>query len=131
MPADPWKAWAELAAAPWGHRLEVPGGQLLAETSGLAQAGEVWAWTEERVWRLEGQGQLLLVRTTRRAGEAQEALVVLSAATGEELARRAFAALGRTPGLIELLGRAGVELGLLPDDVIEGDEIDDWPAEGP
>lgn len=126
---EPWKAWAELASAPWAHRLDVPGARLLAETSGLDQDGEVWAWSEERVWRLEPR-LLLLVRATRRAGGPEE-LVVLAAASGDELARRTFETFGRSPGLIELLGRAGIELGLRPDDVIEGDEIDDWPAEPP
>lgn len=127
---DPWQVWAELASAPWAHRLDLPGAALLAETSGLAQEGAAWAWSEERVWRLEG-GVLLLVRATRRGGGAAEELTVLAAASPDELARRAFDALGRSPGLIELLGRAGIERGLLPDDVIEGDEIDDWPAGPP
>lgn len=128
---DPWEAWAELASAPWAHRLDVPGATLLAETQGLDQQGDVWTWSEERIWRVEG-GVLLLVRAARRGGGAPlEELLVLAATSPDELARRAFAALGRSPGLIELLGRAGIELGLAPDDVIEGDEIDDWPAHPP
>lgn len=127
---DPWQAWAELASAPWAHRLDVPGATLLAETTGLVQEGEVWTWSEERVWRLE-PGVLLLVRAARRGGGAPEEVTVLAAASHDDLARRALEVLGRSPGLIELLGRAGIELGLRPDDVIEGDEIDDWPAEPP
>lgn len=128
---EPWKAWAELASAPWTHRLDVPGAHLLAETSGLAQDGDAWTWSEERVWRVDGApAVLLLVRASRRA-VASEEVMVLAAASPDELARRAFATLGRSPGLIELLGRAGIELGLAPDDVIEGDEIDDWPAHPP
>ncbi len=127
---EPWKAWAELASAPWAHRLDVPGATLLAETQGLDQQGEAWTWSEERIWRADG-GVLLLVRAARRGGGAPEELLVLAAASPDELARRAFAALGRSPGMIELLGRAGIELGLLPDDEVEGDEIDDWPAHPP
>lgn len=128
---EPWKAWSELASAPWTHRLDVPGGRLLAEIQGLAQDGDAWTWSEERVWRLDGEPPvLLLVRKSRRA-IGQEEVQVIAAASPDELARRAFAALGRSPGLIELLGRAGIELGFAPDDVIEGDEIDDWPDHPP
>jgi hypothetical protein len=126
---DPWKAWAGLSSAPWKHRLDLPGGTLLAEVSGLEQLGDVWVWTEERIW--SAGGACVLVRASRRSDDPQEALVVLAAASPAALARRAFAELGRTPGMIELLGRAGIELGVAPDDVIEGDEIDDWPAEPP
>lgn len=126
---DPWKAWAALSSAPWKHRLELPGAQLLAEASGLELRDDVWVWTEERIWR--SGGACVLVRVSRRSDEAQEALVVLAERSPAALARRAFEALGRTPGMIELLGRAGLELGVAPDDVVEGDEIDDWPAEPP
>lgn len=126
---DPWKAWAALSSAPWRHRLDLPGGTLLAEVSGLEQTGDAWVWTEERIWR--AGDVLVLVRASRRTDDAQEALAVLAAPSPAALARRAFEALGRTPGMIELLGRAGIELGVAPDDVIEGDEIDDWPAEPP
>ncbi|MBX3469525.1 MAG: hypothetical protein KF878_21850 [Planctomycetes bacterium] len=128
---EPWRAWADLAGGPWRHRLELPGATLLAETSGLVEDAAGWMWSEERVWRLGPGGPWLLARTSRRSGDAQDGLLVLAAATPDALARRALEALGRSPGLIELLGRAGVELGLAPDDVVEGDEIDDWPAEPP
>jgi hypothetical protein len=126
---DPWTAWARLSSAPWRHRLDLPGGSLLAEVTGLEQEGDVWVWTEERIW--SAGDACVLVRASRRSDDPQEALVVLAAPSPAALARRAFEALGRTPGMIELLGRAGVELGVAPDDVIEGDEIDDWPAEPP
>lgn len=128
--SDPWRAWSELASAPWRHRLELPGARLLSELSGLDQRGEVWTWTEDRVWRVEG-GPWVLVRAARSSDDPAERLLVLSAASADELVRRVEASLGRTPGMIELLGRAGIELGLAPDDVIEGDDIDDWPAGPP
>jgi hypothetical protein len=129
--STPWHAWADLASAPWRHRLELPGADLLAEVQGLAQEGEAWSWSVERVWRAP-DGTHLLVRASRSSlAPADEALLVLAAADGPALAARAFEALGRSPGLIELLGRAGVELGVRPDDVIEGDEIDDWPSSPP
>jgi hypothetical protein len=127
---EPWKAWGELAGQAWRHRLDLPGATLLAETQGLEQQGDAWAWVEERVWRLEG-GALLLARAARRTDDAQDALTLIGAKTPAELVRRADAAFGRTPGLVELLGRAGIEVGLAPDDLVEGDEIDDWPARPP
>jgi hypothetical protein len=128
--SDPWKAWSELASAPWRHRLELPGARLLSEVSGLEQRGDVWVWTEDRIWRIE-RGAWLLVRASRRTDDPQEQVVVLAARSPADLVRRVDAAFGRSPGTIELLGRAGIELGLAPDDVVEGSEIDDWPSEPP
>ncbi|MCO5170233.1 MAG: hypothetical protein M9894_28185 [Planctomycetes bacterium] len=128
---EPWRAWADLAGGPWRHRLTVPGATLLAETSGLVEDAGGWLWAEERVWRVAAGGPWLLARTSRRTGQAEDEVLLLAGASPADLARTALEALGRSPGLIELLGRAGVELGLAPDDAIEGDEIDDWPAHPP
>ncbi len=126
---DPWRAWSDLAGAGWKHLLSMPGATLLAEVQGLEQDGEAWAWTEERVWR--APSAWLFVRQTRRSDLVEDGLVLLAAATPEGLAREVGERLGRSPGLVELLGRAGIETGIAPDDQIEGDEIDDWPARPP
>lgn len=125
-----WHAWRDVAAAPWSHRLALPGGRLRAQLQGLEQdAGEAWVWVEEEVW--EGPaGALLYARRARRA-QGPEEVTLVPAGDAEALVRALEATVGRTPGLVELLGRAGIEVGLAPDDQVEGDEIDDWPERPP
>lgn len=127
--AEPWRAWSHLAGAEFKYRLDLPGATLRSELTGLEQDGEAWVWSLEQLHQ-SSDGTWLLVRQLRRSDDPQEALLLLAARSDQELVKEVDRRLGRNPGLVELLGRAGIEVGLAPDDQIEGDEIDDWP-EGP
>jgi hypothetical protein len=119
----PWEAWSPLAGDDWGHAFEVRGAERLGDDEPvLAEEDGVYVWALESVWRTH-TGLYLFTRVERRGGADERRLVILGA-TPDELVTAVRGQLGMTPGRIEVLGRAGIEIGLEPDDEIEGDELE-------
>ena len=122
MSEAPWDRWSRLAEAPWQHELLVPGAELLDESLSLDEeavsgpSGEgSYVWVREAVYRQPG-GAYLLVRAERRPERADTLQIVNGGQDGPAFARAVRAQLGMTPGRVEVLGRAGIEIGLEPDD---------------
>jgi len=120
----PWEAWSPLAGDAWGHTFDVLGAERLGdEEPTLAEEDGHYVWALESVWRTH-TGLYLFSRVERRGG-GEEHRVVLLGADPEQLVTAVRGQLGMTPGRIEVLGRAGIEIGVEPDDEIEGDELED------
>lgn len=119
---DPWEAWRHLAEREWQHVLMVPGAEELARDQSLEQDEGSYAWVEEAILRTPG-GVHLFVRVAREE-EGPERVTLQAAADAAGLVATVKARLGMPPGRIEVFGRAGIEIGLEPDDEIEGDELD-------
>lgn len=106
--------WPRLAGRAAQVRLELPGAVLRTEVRSLVEEEGRSAWREERVWRGE-DGAWLFARLSRIEGQP-ERLLLVPAAGPEALVAALRARVGMTPGLVEVLGRAGIEIGLEPDD---------------
>ncbi|RMG15509.1 MAG: hypothetical protein D6731_08270 [Planctomycetota bacterium] len=118
----PWRAWAELAGREWAHRFEVLGAERLGPEEPVLEEDEFgYLWAVEEVWRT-GEGLYLYARAERRPGRPERRRVLLGRDPAE-LVRSLRACLGLTPGRVEVLGRAGIEVGLEPDDEVEGDDF--------
>lgn len=122
MSEAPWETWSRLADEPWQHELLVPGAELLDESLSLDEEGVSGAtgeggyvWVREAVYR-QPDGAWLFVRAERRPARADTLQLVNGGQDGLALARAIRAQLGMTPGRVEVLGRAGIEIGLEPDD---------------
>ena len=119
----PWDAWSELAGSDWKHELSLPGAEELSDVHSLEQAADgSYCWVAETVLRTQ-TGIYLFTRAERREGQP-DARVVVVGATPNELVIAIRGQLGMPPGRLEVLGRAGIEIGLEPDDQIEGDELE-------
>jgi hypothetical protein len=120
MSEDARGAWGGLAAKPPRAQLDLPGAEVLSESSHLdeTEAG-LMTWSAERVYRTRA-GLYLLARLVRTTASDDEQVQVVAGATPESLVAEVRAGLGMTPGLVEVLGRAGIEIGLEP-----GDEEED------
>ncbi len=122
-PTPPWLAWGDLAGREWAHALDVPGGEELSQVESLEEPEDgVYVWVRESVHRLH-DGAWLFVRAERRR-EGPDAVQAIPAADPEALVAAIKRALGMPPVRVETLGRAGIEIGLEPDDEIEGDELE-------
>lgn len=119
---DPWNAWSELANKEWAHTFELAGAEELSETQNLEEDDGVYTWALESVHRTPA-GVYAFTRATRREGQPDQRVVVLGA-TAPALVAAIKAQLGMPPGRLEVLGRAGIEIGLEPDNDIEGDELE-------
>lgn len=121
--SDPWEAWGELAGEAWQHTLEVANATLLDTCNFLdEEAAGSYVWLEESLYKTE-TGVYLFARRERRAGQP-DTLRTLVGATADELVKAIREQLGMTPGRVEVLGRGGIEIGLEPDNDIEGDELE-------
>jgi hypothetical protein len=119
----PWDAWSALASADWKHTFAAGSAEELCEVGSLEQADDgSYTWVSEAVYRTH-TGLYLFTRAERREG-APDTRVVLVAATPDELVTTVKGQLGMPPVRLEVLGRAGIEIGLLPDDELEGDELE-------
>lgn len=120
---DPWRAWGELAERAWAHDLRAPGAEERSSVESLEEhePGR-YVWTRESVHAFAG-GTLLFARAERR-DTGPDVLTTIAAPDPDALVRAIRAEIGMTPGRVEVLGRAGIEIGLLPDDEIEGDELE-------
>lgn len=108
-------SWPRLAATGSRVRPVAPGAELRTTDRSLAEGPDGRAaWIEERVWRAD-DGAWLFARAVRREGEEREEWLLVPAATPEGLVAALRARVGMTPGLVEVLGRAGIEVGLEPD----------------
>lgn len=120
MTQDARGPWGRLAAQPPRCQLALPGAEVLCESSHLEEGqGEGMRWTLERVYRTAG-GVYVLARLERTTGDDEERVELVAGADPEALVAEVRARWGATPGLVEVLGRAGIEIGLEP-----GDEIED------
>ena len=81
-----------------------------------------YVWALESVYRTQ-TGIYVFTRATRREGEPDQRVVVLGNSP-DELVIAIKGQLGMPPGRLEVLGRAGIEIGLEPDNDIEGDELE-------
>ncbi len=123
MTGAPRDAWSALASAEWKHSFDVRAAEELSEAQSLEQADDgSYTWVSEAVYRTH-TGLYLFTRAERREG-VPDTRVVLAAATPDELVTAVKGQLGMPPVRLEVLGRAGIEIGLLPDDEIEGDELE-------
>ena len=120
--SDPWEAWGALAGQPWQHELSVPGAELLAEDNSLNEEGVsgseglgTYVWAREAVYR-QPDGTHLFARAERRPDAPDQLFFVNGGQDAEVFAKAVRAQLGMTPGRVEVLGRAGIEIGLEPDD---------------
>jgi hypothetical protein len=122
VPGSPWDAWRGLAEREWAHTFSVGAAEELSLVQSLEEDDRgAYAWVEESVHRTH-TGVYLFSRASRREGESDQRVVVLGA-TPEELVVAIRGQLGMPPGRLEVLGKAGIEIGLEPDDEIEGDEL--------
>ncbi len=120
---DPWRAWGELAERAWAHELRAPGAEERSSVESLEEPGPGrYVWVKESVHAF-ASGALLFVRAERHAS-GPDVLTPIAAPDPDALVRAIRAGIGMTPGRVEVLGRAGIEIGLLPDDEIEGDELE-------
>lgn len=113
--SDARGSWARLVSRAPRVRLSLPAAALRTEARALTEEPGGAVWCEERVWQAE-DGAWLFARGIRREGSEQEELLLVPAATPEGLVAALRARVGMTPGLVEVLGRAGIEIGLEPDD---------------
>ena len=121
--SDPWSAWSGLANAAWKHELTLPGMDELTEVQSLEQAPDAsYCWVVESVHRTH-TGIYVFSRAERREGQPDRRVLV-AGASPDELVTAIRGQLGMPPGRLEVLGRAGIEIGLEPDDEIEGDELE-------
>lgn len=121
--SDPWLAWGELAGREWAHTVSIAGQEPLSDVNSLEEeAPGRYAWVEEEVFRTPG-GIYLFLRRARREDRPDE-LILIAGRDPDELVSEIKAQLGMPPGRIETLGRAGIEIGIAPDDEIEGDELE-------
>lgn len=125
--SDPWEAWGQLAGEPWQHELDA--GEALSSENLLDEEEGSYVWVQESLHR-SAEGLLLFVRAERRAGQPDR-LIAIPGATPEALLAAVQARLGMRPGRVEVLGRGGIEIGLEPDDEVEGDELGPWDPEDP
>jgi hypothetical protein len=133
--ADGRGGWGALAGGSWGFALTVPGATLLnpdtSSTLSEDEQGEM-VWTEERVYRTP-EGLLLFVQLNRRGGSPgespREEAIVLSAGSPDELVAVVRRDLGPSPGRVEVLGRAGIEIGLEPGELDDFEDPDYLPPE--
>lgn len=108
-------SWPRLAAGGSRVRASAPGAELKTADRSLAQGPDGRStWIEDRVWRAP-DGAWLFARAVRREGGEPEEWLLVPAATPEGLVAALRERLGMTPGLVEVLGRAGIEVGLEPD----------------
>jgi len=120
-PSDEWEG---VAQRDWKHCLVVPGADALSEVNLLDQADDgTYTWARESVYRTP-TGVYLFVRAARTDADPLDTVTVVSGADEAELVTAIRAQLGMPPGRVEVLGRAGIEIGLAPDDEIEGDELE-------
>ncbi|MBL4847055.1 MAG: hypothetical protein JKY65_16165 [Planctomycetes bacterium] len=120
--SDPWEAWGQLAGLPWQHELSVPGAELLAEDNSLdeenvsgTEGQGTYVWAREAVYR-QPNGCHLFARAERRPDTPDQLQFVHGGPDSLAFAKAVRAQLGMTPGRVEVLGRAGIEIGLEPDD---------------
>ncbi|HBP17566.1 MAG TPA: hypothetical protein DEA08_07225 [Planctomycetes bacterium] len=125
--SDPWEAWGQLAGEPWQHELDA-GEQLSAENL-LDEEEGGYVWVQESLHQ-SPEGLLLFVRAERRA-EQPDRVIAIPGTSAEGLLKAIHAKLGMRPGRVEVLGRGGIEIGLEPDDEVEGDELGPWDPEDP
>lgn len=120
MSDDARGPWGGLAAKPPRCELDLAGAELLSESTHLdeVEPGRM-TWSIERIYR-SAPGLLLATRHTRSTGDDAERLELLAAPTPDDLVAEIRTRWQMTPGLVEVLGRAGIEIGLEP-----GDEIED------
>ncbi|MGE0706969.1 MAG: hypothetical protein AB7N76_02740 [Planctomycetota bacterium] len=118
--SDPWEAWGELAGAAWQHELAIPGASLLERSHRLEEEVDGrYVWVEESLHRSQ-TGVYLFVRAERRP-ERADSVTVIPGADADELVTAIRGLLGIDPGRVEVLGRGGIEIGLLPGDAEEED----------
>lgn len=113
--SDARGSWPRLVARAPRVRLSLPAAAQRTEARTLSEDEAGATWCEERVWQAE-DGAWLFARVLRREGADQDELLLVPAATPEGLVAALRARVGLTPGLVEVLGRAGIEIGLEPDD---------------
>ncbi len=122
MAENPWEAWRGLAERDWAHAFSVVGSVELSTVQSLEEDDRgAYAWFEESVFRSEA-GTYLFTRAVRCEGALDQRVVVLGA-SADALVAAVKAQLGMPPGRLEVFGKAGIEIGLEPDDEIEGDEL--------
>ena len=125
---DPWHAWSELAGGEWGHAIELPGSSDRAEIQYLEEPEPgVYRWVEERLHRTFTGLWIFVLRS--RTLEGPEQVRVLCGSNPDEIVVAVRGQVGMPPVRLELFGKAGMEIGLEPDNDIEGDELGPLPEE--
>jgi hypothetical protein len=119
---NPWEAWRGLAEREWAHTFTVLGAEELSSVQSLEEDERgAYAWVEESIF-CSAAGAYLFTRALRRE-DAPDQRVTVFGANAEDLVSAVKEKLGMPPGRLEVFGKAGIEIGLEPDDEIEGDEL--------
>ena len=111
-------AWGPLAHRGPACSFEVPGGEELTCDTSLHDDGGGLRWVVDRIYRLADGGYLFVRAVARPPAGSDAEVLVVPAPDAEALVARLKPL--RDPGLVETLGRAGIEIGLEP-----GDEEED------